>query len=142
MTGAVGMPTILLVEDDAAHAELIGRALEDSKVDHKLHHVSDGDEALAYLEGLPDVGAPDPRVILLDFRLPRISGLGVLQRIRANQRLRMLPVVMLSSSGATRDVQTAYEQGANGYLVKPIDFGELRQRLAVFASYWLQHNQT
>ena len=142
MTGDTGKPTILLVEDDAAHAELIERALQDSKVDHQLHHSSDGDDALAYLEGLFNASMVGPRVILLDFRLPRIGGLEVLKRIRTNERLRTLPVVMFSSSRATRDVQTAYEQGANGYLVKPIDFGELRQRMAAFATYWLLHNQT
>jgi CheY-like chemotaxis protein len=142
MTGDNGTPTILLVEDDAAHAELIERALEDSKVEHTLHHESSGDDALAYLAGLANAGKVGPRVILLDFRLPRMSGLEVLERIRADERLRMLPVVMLSSSRATRDVQTAYQQGANGYLMKPIDFGELRQRLAAFATYWLQHNET
>ena len=142
MTGDSTRPMVLLVEDDAAHAELIERALQDSKVDHELHHESDGDDAIAYLEGLATAGKPSPRVILLDFRLPGTSGLNVLDQIRANERLRMLPVVMLSSSRTTRDVQTAYERGANGYLVKPIDFGELRQRLAAFATYWLLHNQT
>jgi CheY-like chemotaxis protein len=142
MTGETGPATILLVEDDAAHAELIERALQDSKVPHQFHHESSGDDALAYLEQLAHAGKPAPRVTLLDFRLPRLSGLEVLQRIRTNERLRMLPIVMLSSSRATRDVQTAYEQGANGYLVKPIDFSELRERLAAFATYWLLHNQT
>lgn len=142
MTATASRSIVLLVEDDPAHAELIERALAAETSAHTLHHVSDGEAALAYLESQRANDAVAPRAVLLDLRVPRLNGLDVLARIRSNDDLWATPVVVLSSSRAERDVSESYRRGANGYLVKPIGFTELRAMMKAFAEYWLEHNQT
>lgn len=137
---------ILLVEDNQAHAELARRSLADHHVATDIYHVSDGKAALRYLfrRGVYADAArsPRPHVILLDLRLPKISGLDVLRQIKRSDELKNIPVVILSTSGRDLDIARAYEQQANGYMVKPTDFGQFSQALEELASYWLAWNRT
>src|SRR5262249_24005139 len=113
--------TMLLVEDDMPHAELVKRGLEAHQIANKIYHVADGEAALDYLfrQGLytDPVTSPSPHVVLLDLRLPRLSGLEVLREIRASSdnNLHSVPVVVLTTSTAAQDVTRAYEQHANSY---------------------------
>ena len=138
--------TILLVEDEIPHAELVKRGLEAHQIANKIYHVADGEAALDYLfrQGVyadPDT-SPRPHVVLLDLRLPRLSGLEVLREIRASSdsNLHTVPVVVLTSSAATQDVTSAYEQHANSYLVKPVDFAQFMQLIHDLGFYWLGWN--
>ena len=116
--------TILLVEDNVAHAELLIRSLEDLNGNWRIVHVCDGEAALAYLIGGEGDNesdrAPRPDVVLLDLRMPKMGGLEVLQQIRTSKRLQSLPVVVVTTSDAKPDVETASRLGADRYLVKPI----------------------
>src|SRR5215468_981961 len=136
--------TILLVEDNLPHAELVKRSLETHEIANRIYHVSDGEAALAYLfrQGVyvDPVTSPRPYVVLLDLRLPKVSGLDVLREIKANRGLRAIPVVILTTSRAERDVVSAYTQHANSYLIKPVDFAAFRQLMHDLGVYWLLRN--
>jgi len=138
--------TILLVEDEIPHAELVKRGLEAHQIANRIYHVADGEAALDYLfrQGVyaDPVTSPRPHVVLLDLRLPRLSGLEVLREIRASSdsHLHTIPVVVLTSSAATQDVTSAYEQHANSYLVKPVDFAQFMQLIHDLGFYWLGWN--
>ena len=115
---------VLLVEDDPGDVVLIQEAFEHNKVRNHLHVVGDGVEAMAYLRGEgPHAGAPRPDLILLDLNLPRKDGREVLSEIKADARLRMIPVVVLTTSEAEEDVLRSYDLHANAYVTKPVDFG-------------------
>lgn len=131
--------TVLLVEDDAAHAEITRRNLA-AFADQlrELVHAEDGQEALDLLFGPTHL---DPDLILLDLRLPRVDGFEVLRKVKQAESLRHVPVVVLTTSNADSDVRQAYEQGACSYLVKPIDFERFVAMMRAFASFWLQHNR-
>jgi len=136
---------ILVVEDNATDILLIRRAFERAGVANPLLFVRDGDAAVAYLsrEGeYADVDRfPVPIVILLDLKLPRRSGLEVLEWLRAAERdLRRIPVVVLTSSRQSRDVNRAYDLGANSYLVKPVEFDDLQEMLRNVKVYWVALN--
>jgi CheY-like chemotaxis protein len=137
--------TILLVEDNADHAELIKRSLDDSMVANRLHHVEDGEAALAFLHGQGAYAdrqrLPRPHLILLDLRLPRIDGLEVLKEIKSHPDLHTIPVVILTSSDAEHDMALAYEYHANSYLTKPVDFGRFTVLLKDLGFYWLAWNK-
>ena len=137
---------ILLVEDNLAHAELVRRSLENHHISNRIYHVSDGKAALDYLyrEGpYADAQAsPRPHMILLDLRLPKMSGLEVLQEIKTSDDLSLIPVVILTPSGATHDIATAYKMQANGYVIKPVDFAQFMQLMDAVGWYWLAWNQT
>lgn len=117
---------ILVVEDDEDHTETVLRSLEDSIVDTDVHAVADGEAALDYLLGRGRYSAPGscprPAVVLLDLRLPKVDGLEVLRTIRASEGLASVAVVILSTSEAERDADESYSLGADGYLVKCLDF--------------------
>ena len=136
--------TILLVEDNLPHAELVKRTLESHQIAHRLYHVGDGEAALAYLfrQGAyaDPATSPRPHVVLLDLRLPKLSGLEVLQAIRASSALHTLPVVVLTTSTAERDVVCAYEHHVNSYLIKPVDFAQFSQLMHDLGLYWLTWN--
>ena len=136
-----GPPTILLVEDNLSHAELVKRTLEAHPIVHRLYHVGDGEAALAYLfrQGVyaDPATSPRPHVVLLDLRLPKLSGMEVLKAIRASRELQTVPVVVLTTSTAERDVVYAYEHHVNSYLVKPIDYAQFSQLLHDLDFYWL-----
>src|SRR5688500_11921600 len=122
------MKLILLIEDNESDELLTVRALEKANVANEIVVVRDGEEALAYLFSTgPYAGrSPSylPTVVLLDLNLPKIGGLDVLRRVRADDRTRHLPVVVLTSSGEERDVVQSYQLGANAYVRKPVDFNE------------------
>src|SRR5262249_17544473 len=135
---------ILLVEDNLPHAELVKRSLEGHEIANKIYHVADGEAALDYLfrQGVyaDPVTSPRPHVVLLDLRLPRLSGLEVLREIRASRDLDSISVVILTTSTAAQDVTSAYAQHANSYLVKPVDFAQFMQLMHDLGFYWLGWN--
>ena len=131
------MIRFLLVEDDQDHAHLVIRNLKRARVGNNVRHVSDGAEALAYLRRQgPYAGAERPDVVLLDLKLPKIDGLDVLAAIRAEEQLRDLPVVILTTSDAEADRERAYQHHVNSYLVKPLDFEKFRQMVTDLSLYW------
>ena len=137
--------TILLVEDNPAHAELVMRSFEKHAAASRIAHVSDGEAALEYLfkrgvYGNPAT-SPRPRVVLLDLRLPKISGLDVLQAIRQSPELHNLPVIVLTTSQTQPDIAEAYARHANSYLVKPVDFEKFSNLMRDLGVYWLEWNE-
>lgn len=136
--------TILLVEDNPEHAELVIRSLEDHRVANEVHHLTDGESALDYLfrrgRWQDPEKSPRPNVLLLDLRLPRVDGLTVLKEIRTSPELARLPVVVLTTSQAEVDVSRAYAHHANSYLVKPLDFEKFTQMMKDLGFYWLCWN--
>lgn len=132
---------ILLVEDDPDDVVLISRALRNAKIANPVHEVADGDEAIAYLSGADRFADrnshPLPVLVLLDLKLPRRDGFEVLRWIRAQPGLRRLPVVVLTSSRETVDVNRAYDEGANAYLVKPVTFDALLELVRGVDAFWL-----
>lgn len=133
--------TILLVEDDPNDVVLIRRALRNAKIANPLREVADGDEAIAYLSGADGYSDRDanplPVLVLLDLKLPRRDGFEVLRWIRAQPGLRRLPVVVLTSSREAADVNRAYDEGANSYLVKPVAFDALLELVRRVDEFWL-----
>ena len=133
--------TILLVEDDADDVLLIQRAFRKAKIANPIQAVRDGDEAVAYLSGAGPYGDrrqfPSPVLILLDLKLPRRSGFEVLEWLRGQPGLKRTPVVVLTSSKETADVNRAYELGANSYLLKPVTFEALQEMMRTISLYWL-----
>lgn len=136
--------SILLVEDDPAHAEITRRNLEMCRVANRLRHVKDGQEALDYLFRQGDYrdpeSSPRPHLVLLDLRLPKVEGLEVLRRIKADASLQNIPVVVLTTSSAEPDIVGAYAHNASSYLVKPVDFEKFAKLLDTFGYYWLAWN--
>ncbi len=136
--------TILLVEDNPAHAELVVRSFEEHRIPNQIVHVSDGETALEYLFGKEATekgkSRPMPHVILLDLRLPRIDGLEVLRRIKESERHKRIPVVILTTSAAEQDAARAYERNVNSYVVKPIDFSRFSRLMDDLGMYWLGWN--
>jgi CheY-like chemotaxis protein len=136
------MPTgkvILLVEDNPDDVELALRSLKGSKVANQVIVARDGVEALDYLH-TPGKLAALPEVVLLDLKLPRVDGLEVLRRIRANERTHLLPVVVLTSSTEEEDMIKSYGLGANSYVRKPVDFGDFASAVRELGLYWLVLN--
>ena len=136
---------ILLVEDDDDHAEIVARGLATNRVLNQIRRVADGEAALAYLfrRGLyaDPASSPRPSVILLDLRLPRVDGLEVLRTVKETDDLRSIPVVVLTTSDAERDVTSAYDHHANSYLVKPLEFGKFSEMMETLGFYWLAWNR-
>jgi CheY-like chemotaxis protein len=137
---------ILLVEDNPEHAELIIRAFHDQRVINPLVHVEDGEAALDYLYQRRNYahlqGQPLPHIILLDLRLPKVDGIEVLKTIKSDNSIKHIPVVILTSSSADRDIMQAYDNYVNSYLVKPIDFQSLAKLMSDLGFYWLFWNRT
>jgi CheY-like chemotaxis protein len=139
-------PMLLLVEDDPADAMLITRSMKQAGIEARIVHLKDGDEAVAYLSGELPQKAIDkgrlPWLIIMDLKLPRRSGLEVLQWIRQQSSdISRVPVIMLSSSHHGVDIQRAYQYGVNSYLVKPETSDALLSMMTVLKTYWLQNNQ-
>jgi CheY-like chemotaxis protein len=136
---------ILLVEDDADDEALTVRALRRGGIQQAIVVVRDGVEALDYLFGTGahagrDLGAM-PQVMMLDLKLPRLDGLEVLRRVRADERTRFLPVVILTSSDEERDRLNGYRYGANSYVRKPVDYDHFAEAIRQLGVYWLLLNQ-
>lgn len=136
---------ILLVEDSPRDAELTVRALKEHKLTNKLVHVKDGAEALDFIFGTGNFskrGADkQPRVILLDLKLPKVDGLEVLRKIKGDDRTMMIPVIILTSSTEEKDVVTSYKLGVNSYITKPVDFDKFAEAVAQLGLYWLLLNR-
>ena len=142
-----GQPlSILLIEDDPAHAELVKRSFEDHHVANQITHLADGEEALAYLfHRGPYTDRrkhPLPHIILLDLRLPRVDGLDVLRQIKTadEEAVRRIPVVILTTSDAEQDLTEAYNRHANSYVVKPLDFDGFTALMNDLGFYWMGWN--
>lgn len=137
---------LLLVEDNIDDANLAIRELRKHNLANKLLHVKDGEEALEYLFGNGEFEGRDvndiPKVILLDLKMPKIGGIEVLQKIRADERTRKIPVVVLTSSQEEKDITEAYDLGVNSYIVKPIDFENFSNSIKEIGLYWLVLNKT
>lgn len=137
--------TILLVEDNLDHAELVMRNMEDFQVANTIIHVEDGEAALDYLYGRDKYADrkqfPMPHLMLLDLRLPKVDGLEVLKKVKIDETLRPLPVVILTTSDAERDMAMAYEYHANSYVTKPVVFDEFSRLLKDLGFYWLAWNR-
>lgn len=134
---------ILLVEDNPDDVTLTLRALKSHNITNDVIVAQDGVEAIDYLFGTKSRPAPTdlPAVVLLDLKLPRINGMEVLQRIRSDERTRLLPVVILTSSDEERDVLDGYSLGANSYVRKPVDFVEFTKAAQQLGLYWLLMNR-
>lgn len=137
--------TILLVEDNPDDVSMTERALKKAKVINSLVVVGDGAEALDYLFGTGAYAGRNvnnmPQVILLDLKLPKIDGLGVLRRIRANELTKLLPVVILTSSKEEKDLINSYNLGANSYIRKPVIFNQFAEAVRQMGLYWLLLNE-
>ena len=142
MTGE--LLSILLVEDNEDHAELVQRSFEDNRVANKIYWVKDGEEALDYLfrrgAYVDTASSPRPNLILLDLRLPKVDGIEVLKTVKTDEKLKMIPVVVLTSSESEKDICKVYDFHANSYLVKPLDFGKFTNLMQDLGFYWLGWN--
>ena len=138
--------TILLVEDNADDEELALRALKKNKILNEVVVARDGAEALDYLFGTGVHANRDtsalPQVVLLDLNLPRIGGLDVLRRIRANEKTKFLAVVVLTSSKEDEDLINSFSLGANSYVRKPVDFAQFSEAVKTLGLYWILLNET
>lgn len=136
---------ILLVEDNPDDVELTKRAFEKCHIANKMVVACDGQEALDYLfaqgSHAGQEAALTPRVVLLDLNLPKVSGLDVLRRLRADERTKRLPIVILTTSVEERDVVTSYNFGASSYVRKPVDFSQFLEAAKQLGLYWLVLNE-
>jgi two-component system response regulator len=137
---------VLLVEDNASDAELTLRALKKKNLANKLIHVKDGAEAIdfvfaqgAYTDRKVENG---PKVVLLDLKLPKVSGIEVLRRIKSDVRTEVIPVVVMTSSREERDLVECYQLGVNSYVVKPVEFEDFARAVSELGCYWLLLNET
>jgi CheY-like chemotaxis protein len=140
-----GEKVILLVEDNPDDEALTVRALKKNNVLNEVAVARDGVEALEYLFGEGSYANRDtslvPQVILLDLKLPKLDGLGVLRRLRADPRTKLLPVVLLTSSTEEEDLLKGYGHGANSYVRKPVDFDKFKEAIRQLSLYWLVLNE-
>ena len=136
---------ILLIEDNASDVELTRRAFSKSRIGNDLAVVEDGEEAVQYLWATGAYAGRDaadlPALVLLDVNLPKLSGIEVLRRIRADVRTRRLPVVILTSSREEQDIAAGYDLGVNSYIRKPVDFKQFAQCIEQLGLYWLILNE-
>jgi CheY-like chemotaxis protein len=135
---------ILLVEDDPRDVELTLTALEDHKLANEVVVARDGQQALDYLRCQGEYRAranENPAVLLLDLKLPKVDGLEVLKEIRANERLKLIPVVVLTSSQEEKDMVRSYTLGVNAYVVKPVDFHEFINAVKELGMFWALINE-
>ena len=140
----INLKNILLAEDDPRDVELTLTALDDHHLANQVAVVRDGEEALDYLfrRGKFQTRAGgDPVVVLLDLKMPKVDGLEVLKQIKADEHLRILPVVILSSSRETPDLIECYQHGVNAYVVKPVDFAEFKQAVKQLGIFWAAINE-
>jgi len=137
--------TILLIEDNLDHAELIQRNLYRNRIANEIIHIEDGETALQFLHEKIQTGESGqdslPDLILLDLRLPKVDGLQVLKQIKCNSLLNHIPVVVLTTSNSSRDIELAYQHCANSYLIKPVGFEDFMRMVTDLGFYWLVWNQ-
>ncbi len=139
-------PHVLIVDDNEMDTELAAEAFRHSSQGTVVHVANNGQQALDYLLGRNPYSDrklyPLPRVVLLDIKMPGMDGLEVLQKVKGDDSIKHLPVIMLTSSADQRDRARSYELGANSYLVKPVSFGQFRTMVGVIDEYWLNLNVT
>jgi two-component system response regulator len=134
---------IILVEDNVDDAALVIRALKKNNLANKLVHLKDGAEALQFIfEKLAneDFQTKAPKVILLDLKMPKVNGMEVLEKVKSDERTKMIPVVVLTSSAEDPDIKRCYDLGANSYIVKPVEFDNFSKAVADLGCYWLLLN--
>lgn len=136
---------IILIEDNPDDAELAIRALRKSNIVNTLLHLQNGEEALDYIFGEARYAGRNvndlPKVILLDLKMPKISGLEVLKKIKSDERTKIIPVVLLTSSKEDNDIEEGYKLGVNSYIVKPVEFEDFVKAVSNLGLYWLLINQ-
>ena len=130
---------ILLVEDNPMDVDLTRRAFMRRKVNHPIEVARDGEEVLTFISGWGEQ-RPIPILILLDLKLPKVDGLEVLHHLKTHPRFHVIPVVVLSTSTEDRDIQVAYREGANSFIVKPVDFDQFMQIVEHIQIYWCMLN--
>lgn len=133
--------TILIAEDDASHRLLIRKSLEDHGIKNIIMEVEDGQQAIDYIYG-HEVYAdrkkyPLPDLILLDIKMPKINGFEVLEKLKSDTKTKTIPIVMLTSSSSKEEIAMGYQQGANAYITKPIDFNEFSEKLRNTKLFWI-----
>ncbi len=137
--------SILLVEDNQDHAELTLKALKNGNTGNNIFWVKDGEEAMEFLQRTnrwaKDGDAPRPGLILLDINLPKLSGHEVLKRIKADDSLRAIPVVMLTTSDRDEEVAASYKSGVNSFVTKPVKFSDFLERIKNVKGYWIATNR-
>jgi CheY-like chemotaxis protein len=130
---------ILLVEDNKGDVGLIEEVFEEAKIKNKLHIAEDGEEAMFYLRGKGKFsGSPRPDIILLDLNLPKKDGREVLREIKEDENLHNIPVIVLTTSSAEKDVLRVYDLHANAYITKPIDFAQFMKVVESIGNFWLE----
>lgn len=136
---------ILLVEDSIDDAHLTVRALKKHRLANNLHHVKDGAEAFDFIYAQGKYSERDknskPKLILLDLKMPKVNGIEVLQRIKADKSTKTIPVVVMTSSREDPDIKTCYDLGVNSYLVKPVDFESFFNMVSDLGMYWMVLNE-
>ena len=137
---------VLLVEDNPNDVELTLRAFKKSNLENKVHVVKDGEEALEFIFATGrypdrDINFP-PKVILLDLKLPKVSGIEVLRKIKSDERTRTIPVVVVTSSQESQDIEECYKLGVNSYIQKPIEFENFVKAISDVGLYWLMVNKS
>jgi two-component system response regulator len=136
---------ILLVEDKEEDVELTMRALRKNNLANRVHVVSDGQKAIDFIFAEGEYAGRNindtPKVILLDLKLPKVSGLEVLQRIKSDERTKVIPVVMLTSSKEEQDIVESYRLGVNSYIVKPVNFNDFVNAVSELGLYWMLLNK-
>lgn len=137
---------VLLVEDNPSDAELTVRSLKKRNLANRLFHVKDGAEAVDFLFAQGAFAnrrvENGPKVVLLDLKLPKIDGIEVLRRIKSDERTKVIPVVVMTSSREDRDLVDCYNLGVNGYVVKPVEFEDFARAVSELGCYWLLVNET
>ncbi len=137
---------ILLVEDNMADAELTIRALKKVNVTNNILHLKDGAEALAFIFGTGEFADRDtsqqPKVILLDIKMPKVDGIEVLRQIKSNEHTRLIPVVIMTSSSEEQDIVSSYKLGVNSYVVKPVGFEDFAKAVSELGFYWMLLNKS
>lgn len=132
---------VLLIEDNPSDVELTKRAFKKNRISNEIVVMEDGQDALDYLLNSSNPLEQLPALTLLDLKLPRIDGLEVLHRIRSDSRTRRMPVVVLTSSREEQDIAAAYDNGANSYIRKPVDFKQFTESIRTLGAYWLILNE-
>jgi two-component system, response regulator len=136
---------ILLIEDNMNDAEMTIRALKKNNIANNLFHLKDGAQALDFLFGTGQFEGRDtnrkPKLILLDLKMPKVDGIEVLSKIKCDERTKLIPVVVLTSSKEHPDVQECYRLGVNSYIVKPVEFDSFLKIVSDLGLYWMLLNQ-